>query len=707
MIGGRVFGMGIVIACWLAGCSTTERSFSDAAGGGAGDDGAEVGAGAEPAGGSSSATGGVGTAASGGVAGLGASGTPGCAADEYAAGASCKKLTVCASDEFEQTPPGPKQDRVCSKASSCGASEYEVSPPSASSDRLCSPLTVCAAGTFVSTPASPTSDQVCKACPPGQFSSGLDAAACAVWSACEAGDIESVPPSATSDRVCSKCGAGKYEQGSACVALSVCSTTQYESTPPTATSDRECADVTSCQPGSKQTAAPTATTDRQCAACSSSTFSTQANATTCKPWTVCSANQKQTMAGTATSDVVCVDKPVCSTAPDRVCSVDCPCASGEGVCTASNQCVSGASCVAGSGKKVGRSGDTCLANHCTNDTKDGSETSVDCGGECGCRATLDTIAVKGLPADRNAFYALAMSRDGKRLAGTLKKGNLSYPGAMTPDGTVTALQGYGQEGYTMAASADGNVLLGLLGCANPPTCSDTAVTIMTWTGAVAPKVAGTSGNPRAISSSGSIIVSDEYSAGGGHGLYFSAGKGISSIDAINIVVGMTPDGQYVVGNSTSNGPVALWAAQTGNVTNITSAGWSNIAADAINGTTGSPTVVGDAYISGTDSRVGFRWKGGAITELATLGPGNFIYPRGVSTDGGTVVGVAGPSGNQQAFIWTDAGKLRTIVDELRARGLEPAVDFTLGAGSFLALSDDGKTIFGSESENTFWRVVLN
>ena len=54
------------------------------------------------------------------------------------------------------------------------------------------------------------------------------------------------------------------------------------------------------------------------------------------------------MAGTATSDVVCVDKPVCETAKDRTCTTQCPCASAEGVCTASNQCLNGATCVAGS-----------------------------------------------------------------------------------------------------------------------------------------------------------------------------------------------------------------------------------------------------------------------------------------------------------------------------------------------------------------------
>lgn len=366
--------------------------------------------------------------------------------------------------------------------------------------------------------------------------------------------------------------------------------------------------------------------------------------------------------------------------------------------------MSGASCVAGSGKKVGRTGNTCLANHCNNDTKDSTETSTDCGGECGCRATFDTISVKGLPANRTAFYALAMSGDGKRLAGTLTQGRLSYPGAMVIDGAVTALST--EEGNARAISSDGKVVLGQLLCADPPTCSDKTVTTVTWTGSAGPNKTGTYGNPRDLSGSGGLVVGDDYdtTSGNYYGFYKPAGKNTSTITAIALVVGVTPDGQYVVGNgnSPSNPPAALWAAQTGNVTIISSSGWSNIHADAINGVSNDPTVVGDAYVSATDSRVGFRWKGGVITELATLSGGNFISPKGVSADGGTVVGTT----NDSAFIWTDAAKLRSVVDELRARGLEPAVDFMLGASSFLALSDDGKTIVGSETENVFWRVVL-
>ncbi|MEO6598378.1 MAG: hypothetical protein ABIQ16_00800 [Polyangiaceae bacterium] len=634
----------------------------------------------------------------------------------------CGAWSTCKSGETESVAPSTTTDRVCSTCgagkyasngqcvalTACKATEYEATPATASSDRKCSALTVCQAGSRQTAAPTATTDRQCAACSSGTFSTQTNASSCSAWTTCTATQYQSVAPSLLIDRLCT--------------AVTSCAAGTRIKTAATATSDRICqacdsgtfttaANLSSCSTWANcaagfSAAAGSATKDRTCNACAAGFFSTTTNAGSCSAWKTCSSNQTLTKAGTTTSDAVCTNKPTCGTAVDRVCTADCPCAGGEGVCTASTQCASGVTCVAGSGKKVGRTGDTCLANHCNNDTKDSGETSVDCGGECGCRATFDTIAVKGLPADRNAFYALAMSRDGKRLAGTLKKGNNSFPGYMAMDGTVTALQSYSQNGYTMAASTDGSVLLGLLGCANPPTCSDTTVTTYTWTGSAAPKATGTYGNPRGISGSGAIVVGDDYNTTSGsyYGFYKPTGKNTSAIDAISLVVGVTPDGGYVVGNSLSGGSTALWEAQTGNITPIISGAWSIIHASAINGVGANPTVIGDAYISASDSRVGFRWKGGVMTELATLSTGNFITASGVSQDGGTVVGIAGPSGNQAAFIWTDAAKRRTIVDELRARGLEPAIDFTLGGSSFI--SDDGKTIVGSETENTFWRVVL-
>jgi uncharacterized membrane protein len=530
----------------------------------------------------------------------------------------------------------------------------------------------------------------------------VNAASCAPWSQCKSGETESVPPSATSDRVCSKCGAGKYEANGECQSLTVCTAQQYESTAATATSDRKCSALSSCQPGSAQTGAPTTTTDRQCAACTNGTFSTTVNAASCKAWTTCTSSQNQTMAGTATSDVVCVDKPVCPTASDRTCTTQCPCASGEGVCTANNQCASGSTCVAGSGKKVGRTGDTCLANHCNNDTLDSGETSVDCGGECGCRATLEIVSYKNIPSGAAVVSnPNAMSRDGKRLAGYVGRGQASYPAAFAIDGTVTELESYGKGGSVMAASSDGSVLVGTIGCANPPTCTTSGTANVRWVGTAAPTVLSVTGTLRSTSSSGTTYAGDGSETGTA---FLFNGTSRTLITDLTSGVAITPDGKYVAGAHKNGKQGGLWLAQTQAVTLIGLSTWTSTSIKWANGT--DPAVIGYGYISSNDSYHGFRWKGGTTTDLGLLSGGVYTMPNSVSSDGSTVVGYTGTNSFQQAFIWTDSGKLRTVVDELKARGLEPAIDLALPNADFV--SDDGKTIVGwlSGTPPTFWRAVL-
>ncbi len=413
------------------------------------------------------------------------------------------------------------------------------------------------------------------------------------------------------------------------------------------------------------------------------------------------------MAGTPTKDAVCVDKPVCSTAADRACSVDCPCASTEGVCTKDEQCVSGASCVAGSGKKVGRTGNTCLANHCNNDKKDSTETSVDCGGECGCRATFEVVTIKGLASDMTWAGLKAMSRDGKLLAGRVARGRTTYPAAVAMDGSVTELPSYGTWGSADVATADSNVLIGVIGCANPPSCSESATGVAKWTGSGEPTIVGTnynSSNVRGASSSGSVIVGDYYDTNAGYQGYIIHGSSRANIPELDQVAGVTPDGKYVVGLSPPSTQVHLWEVQTRAITKIGPTTWSSATIGGVNGTT--PAVVGLAYIEATDTQVGFRWKNGTLTELGVLSGGKYTWPKAVSFDGGTVVGLTGTSDFHQAFIWTDQKKLRSVVDELVARGFEPPVDLKLTEAHFV--SDDGKTIVGAEPAPTssFWRVVL-
>ena len=107
----------------------------------------------------------------------------------------------------------------------------------------------------------------------------------------------------------------------------------------------------------------------------------------------------------------------------------------------------------------------------------------------------------------------------------------------------------------------------------------------------------------------------------------------------------------------------------------------------------------------TATTIGYRWKGGVLTELGFLPGASHTYPSEVSANGSAVVG-SSSGALQLAFIWTEQDKMRTVVDELKERGLEPPVDLTLKSARFI--SDDGKMIVGSELTQppTFWRVIL-
>jgi len=176
------------------------------------------------------------------------------------------------------------------------------------------------------------------------------------------------------------------------------------------------------------------------------------------------------------------------------------------------------------------------------------------------------------------------------------------------------------------------------------------------------------------------------------------------IPELSSVVGMTPDGKYVAGQLQNTDQAGLWAAQTQTITNIGASNWSVTHISNVNGT--DAAVVGWGNTSSSNNAIGFRWKGGVLTDLGVLPGTVHTYGKAVSSDGSTVVGQSGTDAFNQAFIWTDSNKMRTIIDELKARGLEPAVDLQLTNADFI--SDDGKTIVGMVhgTDLSFWRVVL-
>jgi len=359
---------------------------------------------------------------------------------------------------------------------------------------------------------------------------------------------------------------------------------------------------------------------------------------------------------------------------------------------------------------MGRAGNTCFVAHCDNDKKDADETSVDCGGSCGCRATFEVVSFKNIPSGTSVPNdpLSGMSADGSRFAATISRGGTAVPTAIAADGTITELPAYGSYGYGKAISADGNVIVGEMGCSDPPTCSSKSTTEVKWTGTAAPQIVIYDGAARYLSSSGTYVGGSMYNATLGKYVGFiNNGNMVNEVDELSYVYGMTKDGKYLLGSlpDASGGGFGLFLVSTRAITKLNNASWNSTSVDAVNGNT--PVVIGKGYINASDLYVGFRWKAGVFTSLGVLSGTTYSAPTAISNDGNTVVGTTFPLDVAQAFIWTETDKLRTIVDELKNRGYEPPSDMLLKYPKFI--SEDGKTIVGVDVSDPplFWRVVLN
>jgi len=137
----------------------------------------------------------------------------------------------------------------------------------------------------------------------------------------------------------------------------------------------------------------------------------------------------------------------------RTCTSECPCGTGEGVCTANNQCDAGLACASGAGSKFGFAGnDTCLPTHCNNDVQDSGETSIDCGGECGCTVRIAWFAGSG--------FIEAISDDGSTIVGRTT-GSSGYGYSWNEDLEMTELgsaaYGVNGDGSAIVGSDDGPV----------------------------------------------------------------------------------------------------------------------------------------------------------------------------------------------------------------------------------------------------------
>lgn len=308
-------------------------------------------------------------------------------------------------------------------------------------------------------------------------------------------------------------------------------------------------------------------------------------------------------------------------------------------------------------------------------------------------ATYEEVSITGIPAGATFYTVDAMSSDGTRLAGRTVRGKTHTAATITAGGALTELESYGTFAQPIAMSTNGNVVVGSMQCADPPTCTNGSQSVTRWTGSAAPQVIQQFEGPSAASSTGAAVAGDYFDdvAGERRG-YLISGVQVTYIAEFDAVSGLSPDGKTVAGRLRTGVQAGLWLATTQAMTKIGNTNWSSTYISAVSGqpvvATGSGTLQGKP--------VGFRWKAGTLTELGVLPGGTYSYPVAISYDGGTVVGDADQGVLQEAIIWTDAGSLRLLVDELKARGFEPPIDLELRDSRFL--STDGKIIVGQPAQ---------
>ena len=156
---------------------------------------------------------------------------------------SCKPVRACkAGSEFMSSPPTRSRNGVCKKYSKCGKDEFESVAATATSDRECAQCRTC----------NPATDFEYQACT--LLSESQDTVCRAFTETCDGTQyFEAVPPLPTADRVCQRhrsCSIGEWMAGDG-----------------NATHDVDCRLLSTCRPGSKQTARPSRTSDRICSRC--------------------------------------------------------------------------------------------------------------------------------------------------------------------------------------------------------------------------------------------------------------------------------------------------------------------------------------------------------------------------------------------------------------------------------------------------------
>jgi uncharacterized membrane protein len=409
----------------------------------------------------------------------------------------------------------------------------------------------------------------------------------------------------------------------------------------------------------------------------------------------------------------------CECSTSAPCHSECPCGIGEGPCTTDDQCDSDLVCTTDAITKLGTQEASCMPAHCTNNSLDTAEgeTSQDCGGECGCRATWEEISLTGA---FDSFYVTAISGDGSTFVGYLYDGDDTRIAATieATTGVVNTLESFavGADAEARFVNEDGTVIAGFISCAQPVTgeCeeSDPLVSAL-WDGVEsAPEwLFMFSGEVKGMSTTGNVLMYLDHASNPPEAVqYRRSTETYISTDMFYTAWsrwGMSGDGTMIWGTLSGTNLDSLWYPKTGEiVTPPYPDDWSDVAITSAN--MDGSVFVGSKVVN-RESELAFISENG---DIRVIDPPNSdmtqITANQIDSDGTRFVGSVNNAGVRETVLWDDDGGVRTLYNELVSRGLEFPPDVaevpygTLG----VFISNDGKTIIGQYSDDLFWRAVL-